>query len=59
MTQDLGHSPLLIDIAGTRLDASDRRRLQHPLTGGMVLFTRNWVDRAQLTALTSQSGPTC
>jgi len=54
MTQDLGHSPLLIDIAGTRLDASDRRRLQHPLTGGMVLFTRNWVDRAQLTALTTE-----
>jgi beta-N-acetylhexosaminidase len=54
MLQDLGHSPLLLDIAGTRLDASDRRRLQHPLTGGLVLFARNWVDRAQLTALTTE-----
>ena len=54
MPQDLGQSPLLLDIAGTRLDANDRRRLQHPLTGGLVLFARNWVDRAQLTALTTE-----
>ncbi len=54
MPQDLGHSPLLLDIAGTHLDANDRRRLQHPLTGGLVLFARNWVDRAQLTALTTE-----
>ena len=54
MPQDLGHSPLLLDIAGTHLDASDRRRLQHPLTGGLVLFARNWIDRAQLTALTTE-----
>ena len=54
MPQDLGQSPLLLDIAGTHLDASDRRRLQHPLTGGLVLFARNWVDRAQLTALTTE-----
>jgi beta-N-acetylhexosaminidase len=54
MPQDLGQSPLLLDIAGTHLDANDRRRLQHPLTGGLVLFARNWVDRAQLTALTTE-----
>ena len=54
MPQDLGHSPLLLDIAGTHLDATDRRRLQHPLTGGLVLFARNWIDRAQLTALTTE-----
>ena len=54
MPQDLGQSPLLLDIAGTHLDATDRRRLQHPLTGGLVLFARNWIDRAQLTALTTE-----
>jgi beta-N-acetylhexosaminidase len=54
MPQDLGQSPLLLDIAGTHLDANDRRRLQHPLTGGLVLFARNWIDRAQLTALTTE-----
>ena len=45
------HAPLIIDIAGTRLTDVDRRRLQHPLVGGLILFSRNWQDRAQLTAL--------
>lgn len=52
--QDIGHAAVVIDIAGTRLTADDRRRLQHPLTGGLILFARNWVDRAQLTALTAE-----
>jgi beta-N-acetylhexosaminidase len=46
-------SPLLIDIAGTALTADDRRRLAHPLVGGMILFARNWQSRAQLSALTA------
>ena len=49
-----GHAPVVLDIAGIRLDDADRRRLQHPLTGGLILFARNWVDRAQLTALTAE-----
>jgi beta-N-acetylhexosaminidase len=47
------HSPLILDVAGTTLSAVDRRRLAHPLTGGVILFTRNWENRAQLLALTS------
>ncbi len=47
----LSHAPLIIDIAGTTLTAVDRQRLAHPLVGGMILFARNWQDRAQLTAL--------
>jgi beta-N-acetylhexosaminidase len=48
------HSPIVLDIAGLELDADDRRRLQHPLVGGLILFARNWRDRAQLTALTAE-----
>ena len=44
-------APLILDIAGTTLSDIDRRRLAHPLTGGMILFGRNWVDREQLSAL--------
>ena len=46
------HAPLILDIAGTALSAADRRRLAHPLTGGVILFARNWKDRAQLRRLT-------
>lgn len=45
------HSPVILDIAGLALSAVDRRRLKHPLTGGVILFARNWQDRDQLTAL--------
>jgi len=45
------HAPLILDIAGTQLSEADRRRLRHPLTGGVIFFARNWQDRAQLTSL--------
>jgi len=45
------HAPLIIDIASTTLNTDDRRRLAHPLVGGIILFGRNWQDRVQLSAL--------
>lgn len=45
------HAPVVLDIAGTTLNADDRRRLRHPLVGGLILFARHWVDRRQLTDL--------
>ncbi len=48
------HAPVVLDIAGLALDADDRRRLRHPLTGGVILFARNWRDRRQLTELASE-----
>ena len=45
------HAPLIIDIEGHQLSNVDRRRLAHPLVGGMILFGRNWQSRAQLTDL--------
>jgi beta-N-acetylhexosaminidase len=48
MTQ---HAPLIIDVAGLALTKADRRRLKNPLTGGIILFARNWENRQQLTDL--------
>ena len=45
------HAPLILDIASTALTAVDRRRLAHPLVGGLILFGRNWQSRAQLSEL--------
>ena len=50
----MNHAPIVLDIAGTALDANDRRRLRHPLVGGLILFARNWQHRAQLTSLTAE-----
>jgi beta-N-acetylhexosaminidase len=47
------HAPLLIDVAGTTLNADDKRRLKHPLVGGLTLFARNWESRSQLVELTA------
>ncbi|HUF82148.1 MAG TPA: beta-N-acetylhexosaminidase [Burkholderiales bacterium] len=44
--------PLMLDISGTELTADDRRRLLHPLTGGVILFTRNYSNSGQLAQLT-------
>ena len=46
--------PLMIDIAGTELTDLDRQRLCHPLVGGIILFSRNFACREQLTALTAE-----
>lgn len=48
------HSPVVLDVAGLALNADDRRRLQHPLTGGLILFARNWASRAQLIELCAE-----
>lgn len=45
------HAPVILDIASTELSDIDRKRLQHPLVGGVILFGRNWHSRAQLTQL--------
>ncbi|MEQ1682292.1 MAG: beta-N-acetylhexosaminidase [Burkholderiaceae bacterium] len=48
------HAPVVLDVAGTTLTVDDKRRLAHPLTGGLILFARNWQDRLQLTELTCE-----
>jgi beta-N-acetylhexosaminidase len=48
------HAAVMLDVAGTTLSKADRQRLKHPLTGGLILFARNFEDRRQLTELTAQ-----
>jgi beta-N-acetylhexosaminidase len=48
------HAPLILDVAGLELSRADKKRLKHPLTGGVILFGRNWKDRAQVSALCQQ-----
>jgi len=43
--------PVMLDVVGTALSSDDIRRIQHPLTGGVILFTRNYQSRAQVTDL--------
>lgn len=47
-------APVVLDVAGTELNADDRRRLRHPLTGGLILFARNWRNRQQLVELIAE-----
>jgi len=53
--EGLHQAPIVLDIAGPQLDKQDRRRLSHPLTGGLIFFARHFESRAQLTTLVAEA----
>jgi beta-N-acetylhexosaminidase len=54
MNKALPLGPVMLDVAGAVLTEDDRRRLLHPLTGGVILFARNFESCAQLAELTAE-----
>ena len=46
--------PLMIDLSSPTLEAHERELLRHPLIGGVILFSRNYREPAELTELVAQ-----
>jgi beta-N-acetylhexosaminidase len=46
--------PLMVDLLGTTLSQEEKEILQHPLVGGVILFSRNFESAAQVEALCQQ-----
>lgn len=54
INMNLHLGPVMLDVVGATLTDDDRKRLTHPLTGGVILFSRNFQSPAQLAALTAE-----
>jgi len=50
----MSSGPILIGLPGVELDEQGREQLSHPAVGGVVLFTRNFQNKAQLEQLVSE-----
>lgn len=52
MSEKIGS--LIIDLQGTTVSAEERELINHPLTGGVILFSRNYEAPGQLSSLCQQ-----
>ncbi len=52
--RQLPRGPVMVSVSGLTLSAQDRKRLQHPLVGGVILFAANFRSRRQVTELCAQ-----
>lgn len=48
------HGPVMLDVSGVELTPHDIELLQHPATGGVILFSRNFASRDQVHRLIAQ-----
>lgn len=46
--------PLMLDIQGLSLSKKEREQLSNPMVGGLILFSRNFHDIKQLSALVKE-----
>lgn len=46
--------PLMLDLDGLALTAAERDLLRHPMTGGVILFARNFSSQQQVAALAAE-----
>ena len=46
--------PVMLALEGTQLTDAERRRLSHPLAGGVILFSGNFATSEQLVRLTAE-----
>ncbi|WP_340122222.1 beta-N-acetylhexosaminidase [Methylobacter svalbardensis] len=51
MTTNLPIGPIMLDVAGLTLAADEKDKINHPNTGAVILFSRNYQNPEQVTEL--------
>ena len=44
----MSHGPLMLDLEGLEVTSEEKELLQHPATGGVILFSRNFQSTDQM-----------